>query len=66
MPKFRVSVEKEKCIGCGSCEAVCPGNFKVENGKAKVLNKVVKDSKCSQTAAESCPTEAIKVEAIKD
>ncbi len=53
-----VKVDKETCIGCGSCEAVCPEGFKVENGKAHVKSQ---DAKCAKEAAESCPVDAIKV-----
>ncbi len=64
MPKFKVTIDKEACIGCGSCEAVCPSNFSMEKGKASVKNKTVDKLECSQTASESCPTDAIKIEKI--
>ncbi|HKL16965.1 MAG TPA: ferredoxin [Patescibacteria group bacterium] len=64
MSKFKVIINKEACIGCGSCEAVCPGNFKMENGKAKAIKEVIEDTKCSQMAAESCPTDAIEIKKI--
>ncbi|PIZ90306.1 ferredoxin, partial [bacterium (Candidatus Moisslbacteria) CG_4_10_14_0_2_um_filter_36_61] len=26
---YKIKLDKEKCIGCGSCAAVCPEVFKV-------------------------------------
>ena len=52
-----VSVDQEKCIGCGLCESICPAVFKVENGKAKAVSSKA-DSKCKE-AADSCPVQAI-------
>jgi len=31
-----VKINKEKCIGCGACVAVCPEGFELKNGKAQV------------------------------
>ena len=53
-----VKIDKEKCIGCGTCEAVCPEGFKLENGKAKIKNP---KAKCIKEAAESCPIQAVSV-----
>ena len=54
-----VKVDKEKCIGCGACESVCPEGFEMgSDGKAKVKNP---KAKCIKEAAESCPVNAISV-----
>jgi len=54
-----VSVDQQKCIGCGSCVAIAPACFELaKNGEARVL----KDCKCGvdcKQAAEACPTDAI-------
>ncbi len=51
-----VSVDTEKCIGCGACAAVCPDGFDMADGKA-----TVKDAKapCIAEGASSCPVGAI-------
>ena len=52
-----VSVDKEKCIGCGMCVSLCPEIFEIgEDGKAKIISQEKKDCK---NAIESCPVEAI-------
>jgi ferredoxin len=57
-----VKVNREKCIGCGMCQALCPEVFELEDGKAKVKNNVdVKKYKdCIKEAKESCPMQAIE------
>ncbi|NCA94104.1 MAG: ferredoxin, partial [Sphingobacteriia bacterium] len=39
MPKAKV--DENLCIGCGTCEAVCPGVFKIdpEKGKSVVISE---------------------------
>ena len=52
-----ISVDKEKCIGCGACVSVSD-NFEIKDGKAIVKNPGSKD-KSNKEAAEICPVKAI-------
>ena len=60
----KIIFEREKCIGCGSCENVCPKYWKVsEDGKADFLGPGELDEvDCNQEAVDSCPVQCIKVE----
>jgi len=55
-----VSVDKEKCIGCGSCVAVCEKTFELKDGKA-VVKSQPKEITCEKEAESICPTDAIKI-----
>ncbi len=55
----KVKIDKEKCIGCGACESLCPEAFKMENGKAKFTGKG--KEKCIKEASDSCPVQAISL-----
>jgi len=56
-----IKVDKDLCIGCGACEALCPHNFKINNeGKAEVVSQDL--NPCAREAEESCPVNAIKIE----
>ncbi|MBI5148060.1 ferredoxin [Candidatus Pacearchaeota archaeon] len=60
MAKYKVKIDKEKCIGCGSCVAVCAGNFELKGDKAFV-KKTESDLECNKEAADICPVQAITV-----
>ncbi len=51
-----VKIDTEKCIGCGTCTAVCPEGFEMAGAKAKVKNP---KAKCVDKAVSSCPVDAI-------
>ena len=53
-----IKIDKEKCIGCGSCAAVCSQVFELtDDGKAKV--KAQKKIPCVKEAIDICPVDAI-------
>lgn len=56
-----IKVDQELCIGCGTCPAICPGVFKMddETGKAIVISQ--DDIEGANNAAASCPVQAIIV-----
>ena len=56
-----VTVDKDKCIGCGACVAVCDSIFEMKDGKS-VVKKGQEKSKlpCVKEAISSCPVDAIK------
>jgi ferredoxin len=57
----KVSIDEEECIGCGTCEEVCPGVFKLneETDKAEVINQGGAPENQIEEAIESCPVECI-------
>ena len=60
--KYKVEVVREKCISAGSCEAVAPGVFALdEEGIATVINQDGGTDDEKLLAAQSCPTNAIVV-----
>lgn len=53
-----IKIDKEKCIGCGSCAAICEEVFELgDDMKAKV--KKQKNLPCVKEAIDSCPVNAI-------
>lgn len=70
---MKIIHEREKCIGCGSCVALCSKFWELaEDGKSRLLGSK-KDSKtgnydleiaeigCNQDAAGSCPVQCIRI-----
>ena len=55
-----ISVNKDTCIGCGTCASLCPDSFKMEDdGKSEVISQA--EGECVKNAAESCPVQAIVI-----
>ncbi len=61
MPK--IIINKETCIGCGSCEAVAPSLFTIKDGKAVAKKSSVsgEDEKKAKEAVDICPVQVIKL-----
>jgi ferredoxin len=55
-----INVNKELCIGCGACAALCPNTFAITGeGKSEPMSQ--DDPACAKNAAESCPVQAITI-----
>jgi len=52
-------VNQTACIGCGSCEVICPKVFKMKEMKAVVVDKQGDSVENIQMAIDSCPGQAI-------
>lgn len=58
---MKTSIDKNLCIGCGTCVSIAPGSFKLEDdGKAEVIEPAGDDQSKTQEAIDSCPVSAIK------
>ena len=61
----KAKVDEDACTGCGPCEDICPEVFQIVDGISKVkVNPVPRaaEQRCRE-AVESCPLEAISIEA---
>jgi len=67
----KIKLEREKCIGCGSCAALCPKYFEMaDDGKSHIKTTVKQDVEeleiskveCAETATEACPAQCIHIE----
>ena len=67
----KIKLEREKCISCGSCSALCPKFFEMaEDSKSHIVgaNKQeieeleVEKVECAETASQACPAQCIHIE----
>ena len=70
---MKIILEREKCIGCGSCALICPKHFKMEeDGKSHLIDSEtnpntknqeldLKNLDCIEDASSSCPVGIIKI-----
>jgi len=54
-----VTVDKEKCVGCGACAASCGNVFEMKDGKSSVKEGADPNAECIKGAIENCPAGAI-------
>ncbi|MGB9706973.1 MAG: ferredoxin [Microgenomates group bacterium] len=56
----KITVDKQKCIGCGTCVAIAPKSFKLgDDGKAQPIEPPGDEEEKIKEAVESCPVSAI-------
>jgi len=57
----KITINQDKCIGCGACVATCPDSFEMDEGKAVALKGEVEKLSCEKDAVAGCPVGAISV-----
>jgi ferredoxin len=56
-------VDKDTCIGCGTCALLAAGSFEMQDdGKAVSINPPGDDEATVTGALEACPVDAISFE----
>ena len=60
---MKFKVDKDACIGCGACQAICEDVFEIsDEGYAVAKDVEIKDEETKEnaiSAMEGCPTSAI-------
>lgn len=60
---MNVQVNKETCIGCGSCAAIAGEVFQMVDGKAEVVaGDLTGKEEMANQAKDACPVACITVE----
>ena len=62
---MKVVLNRDACIGCGACAALCENIFEIDNEWLSVVKKQEvegEDIELARDAIESCPTGAIELE----
>lgn len=62
---MKVKVNRDNCIGCGACAAICSEVFEIDDegiSVAKAEEVKEEDKQAVQDAIDSCPTGAIEAE----
>lgn len=61
MAKYKVTVDRNLCIGAGSCVAVAPQTFALDNEAKAIVLDTAKNEEDNTVleAAKSCPVAAI-------
>lgn len=58
----KIHVDREKCIGCGACAAICPEYFDMDSsGKSRPKKQGAKEAGCAAEAASNCPVQCITI-----
>ena len=58
----KLKVDKNPCIGCGTCVAIAAKSFKLgDDGKAEPISPPGDEEKTIEEAIESCPVQAISL-----
>lgn len=64
---MKISIERDKCIGCGTCTNLCPKYFELkDDGKSFIIGSnndelEITNIECAKEAAENCPVQCIHI-----
>ena len=58
---WRVTVDRDACLGSGLCAGSAPRHFRLEDGRSRPIEELIEPDEIVLDAAEMCPAEAISV-----
>ena len=58
---FKIEQERDKCIGCGSCAAICDNWEMQKDNKSSPKETELEEIGCNQEAARACPVQCIHI-----
>lgn len=58
---MKINVDKEKCIGCGTCVSLCEECFELKDGISHPKKDACESCDLKEVA-DSCPVGAISIE----
>ncbi|MBI4652710.1 ferredoxin [Candidatus Kuenenbacteria bacterium] len=71
---YKIIHDREKCIGCGACAALCPDYWEMNDDGKSLLKGAKKNKetgsdeleveklKCNENIEDSCPVQCIRIE----
>jgi len=68
MKKYKITQDRNKCLGCGRCTMVCPENWEIDEKDflAKPKKDIIDENElnCNKIAEEECPSKCINITQI--
>ncbi len=58
---WKITVNREACLGSGVCAATAPRHFRLQDGKSRALQEDIESDDIVLDVADTCPAEAITV-----
>jgi ferredoxin len=59
--RWKVTVNRDACLGSGICAGTAPRHFRLDNGKSRPLQENIEPDDIVLDTAGTCPAEAIIV-----
>ena len=59
--RWKVTVNRDACLGSGICAATAPRHFRLDDGKSRPLQEDIEPDDIVLDTADTCPAEAITV-----
>lgn len=59
--RWKVTVNRDACLGSGICAATAPRRFRLDDGKSRAIQEDTEPDDIVLAIADTCPAEAIIV-----
>jgi ferredoxin len=59
--RWKVTVDRDACLGSGICAGTAPRHFRLDDGRSRALHEDIEPDDIVLDVADTCPAEAITV-----